>query len=214
MFDSGISVKNLIKELKETEVDIALDIPTVTYVSWLNSLQQLLYGEVIREKRRFELSGCEDGKISISSIEPKENEANPRFEDIYAIYVKRGGYDRQLIKTNFASGTIFPDSFYKDGNDIGINVGDGTNSITIIYNVRPKLVEVDENDEIIDVNENEIVTVMLPIEFIDLAKAKLRGEAYKLANEDGIAAKWLNDYNVHVETFKNWLSGKATNFGI
>ncbi len=210
MFDSGISVKNLIKELKETEVDIALDIPTATYVSWLNSLQQLLYSEIIKEKRRFELSEWENGKISISSIQIGNDEIRPRFEDIYAIYVKRDGYERQLIKTNFASGTIFPDSFYKDGNDIGINVGDGTNSITIIYNVRPKLVEVDENDELIDEN----VTVMLPIEFIDLAKSKLRGEAYKLANEDGIAAKWLNDYNVHVETFKNWLAGKATNFGI
>lgn len=212
MFDSGISVKNLIKELKETEVDIALDIPTATYVSWLNSLQQLLYGEVIREKQKIELSEWGNGKISISSIKPKENEDSLRFEDIYAIYVKRDGYDRQLIKTNFASGTIFPDSFYKDGNDIGINIGDGAKSLTIIYNIRPKLIgtDTDENDELTD----ESVKVMLPVEFIDLAKSKLRGEAYKLANEDGIAAKWLNDYNVHVETFKNWLSGKATNFGI
>jgi hypothetical protein len=212
MFDSGISVKNLIKELKETEVDIALDIPTATYVSWLNSLQQLLYSEVVREKRRFELSEWEDGKISISSIEPKENGENPRFEDIYAIYAKRDGYDVQLIKTNLASGSIFPDSFFKDGNDIGINVGDGVTNLTIIYNVRPELIgtDTDENDELTDEN----VKVMLPVEFIDLAKAKLRGEAYKLANEDNLAAKWLNDYNVHVETFKNWLSGKATNFGI
>ena len=211
MFDSGISVKNLIKELKETEVDIALDIPTATYVSWLNSLQQLMYSEIIREKRRFELSEWENGKI-ISSIKPKENEDSLRFEDIYAIYTKRDGYDVQLIKTNLTSGSIFPDSFYKDGSEIGINIGDGAESLTIIYNVRPKLIgtDTDKNDELTDGNAN----VMLPIEFIDLAKAKLRGEAYKLANEDGIAAKWLNDYNVHVETFKNWLSGKATNFGI
>jgi hypothetical protein len=56
--------------------------------------------------------------------------------------------------------------------------------------------------------------VMLPIEFIDLIKAKLRGEAYKYANEDNLAAKWLNDYNVLVETFKAWLSNKQPEFGI
>ena len=55
---------------------------------------------------------------------------------------------------------------------------------------------------------------MLPPELIDLAKAKLRGEAYKLANEDGLAAKWLNDYNVLLETFKVWIQSKAPAFGI
>jgi hypothetical protein len=55
---------------------------------------------------------------------------------------------------------------------------------------------------------------MLPAEFIELAKAKLRGESYKYANEDGLAAKWLNDYNALLETFKVWVQSKSANFGI
>jgi len=55
---------------------------------------------------------------------------------------------------------------------------------------------------------------MLPIEFIDLAKAKLRGEAYKVANEDSLAAKWINDYNMLVETFKAWIERERANFGM
>ena len=55
---------------------------------------------------------------------------------------------------------------------------------------------------------------MLPVEFIDLVKAKLRGEAYKLANEDNHAAKWLNDYNTLLETFKAWIADKSANFGM
>ena len=56
--------------------------------------------------------------------------------------------------------------------------------------------------------------VMVPLEFIDLVKAKLRGEAYKLANEDVLSAKWLNDYNILLENFKMWISEKNSNFGI
>jgi hypothetical protein len=80
--------------------------------------------------------------------------------------------------------------------------------LAIAYIVKPALVEVDENDVIQDTN------VMVPAEFIDLVKAKLRGEAYKLANEGDYAAMWLNDYNILLETFKNWYAGKAPKFGL
>ena len=86
MFDSGISVKNLVDELKTTEVDIALDIPDVTYASWINSLQQLLYTEVIKEQKIKTIQMPETNVISISSLQPATNENNPIFEDIYAIY--------------------------------------------------------------------------------------------------------------------------------
>ena len=37
----------------ENEVDIAIDIPVNTYVNLLNSVEQLLYSEVIKEQREF-----------------------------------------------------------------------------------------------------------------------------------------------------------------
>jgi hypothetical protein len=245
MFDSGISVKNLIEELKNTEVDIALDIPNATYVSWLNALQQLLYTEVIKEQSEMMVnsqigpmppddlpilgdndgwtyyepdSGASDEEISdeeivendfrLSSIPVSSNESFPRFEDIHAFYIGT----KQLIKTTLASGEIFPNTYYKY-NDKVIKYrckrsDTYNNSERVIYYVRPALVNVDDNDNIIDVN------VMVPVEFIDLVKSKLRGEAYKLVNEDGIAAKWLNDYNVYLETFKAWINEKSPNFGL
>ena len=203
MFDSGISVKDLIEELN-TEVDISLDIPNKTYVTWLNALQQMLYTEVIQEQKKTAIKSPFVSPVSISSIEVETIENKPRFEDIIAVYAD----DIQLIKSTVASGVIFPNTFYKDNNNIGINLEKEPENLTVVYVVKPSLVEVSEKDVIDDAN------VMMPIEFIDLVKAKLRGEAYKLANEDNLAAKWLNDYNTLLETFKVWMAEKVANFGL
>lgn len=206
MFDSGISVKNLIEELK-TEVDIALEIPDATYISWLNSLQQILYTEIIKEQRKAMISGTmfEEGNLFLEKLknEVSGDESTPRFEDIHAVYAD----GVQLIKSTLASGEIFPNTYYKtnfgDKPSLAVNVDSQPKVYTIFYIVRPALV-----DEKSDAN------VMVPIEFIDLVKAKLRGEAYKLVNEGEISAMWLNDYNILLETFKVWVADKRPNFGL
>ena len=76
--------------------------------------------------------------------------------------------------------------------------------IELIYFIRPALKSAEGKNT---------GNVMLPAEFLELAKAKMRADAYKIANEDAIAAKWMNDYNVLLETFKAWVQGKAPNFG-
>lgn len=204
MFDSGISVKSLIEELKNTEVDIALEIPDKTYAEWLNSLQQLLYTEIIKEQKRATVSEWENNLVDITSIKG-EKENTPIFEDVYAVYTDDG---TQLIKSTVASGVIFPNTFFRITDKLGFNTRETPKHLTIVYFVRPALITTTSHGNITDAN------VMVPIEFIDLVKAKLRGEAYKLANEDSIAAKWLSDYNILLETFKAWIAEKAPNFGI
>ncbi len=209
MFDSGISVKDLVNELN-TEVDIALDIPNATYVQWLNALQQLLYTEVIKEQKRFVIVSPPESPIGMDFISVDTNENPPRFEDIHAVYAD----GIQLIKSTVTSGIIFPFTYYKDNNNIGYNTRtvDGAveipKELQIVYIVKPALIEGTEDDEL------DKFKVMVPLEFIDLVKAKLRGEAYKLANEDVLSAKWINDYNILLETFKIWVSEKASNFGL
>ena len=205
MFDSGISAKDLIEELKNTEVDIALEIPNATYVEWLNALQQLVYTEIIKEQEGGVLSpSALTNPIDVKKIPIHEDESVPRFEDIYAVYAD----DVQLIKSTLTSGVIFPNTYYKVDNNIGYNTSFEPTEIKIIHIVRPALITVSSRDVVDDSN------VMLPIEFIELAKSKLRGEAYKLANEDSIAGKWLNDYNTLLETFKAWVNDKTPTFGI
>lgn len=203
MFNSRISVNDLIEEL-QNEVDIALPIHNITYVNWLNALQQLLYTEVIKEQRKVVLKAPLQSPIDIASIEVSNEENRPYFEDIYAVYAD----GVQLMKSTVTSGVIFPDTFYKENNNIGYNTKNTPSELTIVYIVKPAFITVANDDSI---NESY---VMIPLEFIDLVKAKLRGEAYKLANEDELAAKWLNDYNILLETFKAWVADKSPNFGM
>lgn len=199
MFDSKVTVRTLIDEIN-SEADIAIDISDESYISWLNSIEQLLYSEVIQEQKAFEYTFPEITSIDLASIEKNDDEDTVRFEDLYAVYVD----EKQLIKSTVASGNIFNETYYKKDNNLGFNV-EHPKKMKIIRLVRPALKSVDTADT---------DTVKVPIEFIDMVKAKLRGESYKLANEDSLAAKWLNDYNVLLENFKVWISGKKPEFGL
>lgn len=139
--------------------------------------------------------------VRLCDLPATNGESRVRFEDLRSVFVG----DTQLIKTTLMSGTVFPNTYYKDDNRLGIHVTDKPDDITVTYIVRPALKTSETFRDL---------SVMLPVEFIDLAKAKLRGESYKLANEDSIAAKWLNDYNVLLETFKAWIAEKSPNFGM
>ena len=196
MFNSGKSVNELITELKN-EVDIALDIPDSTYIGWLNAIEQLCYSEIIKEQREITVSNP-TSPISLSELTVSDEESPIRFEDVYAVYAD----GVQLMKTTLASGQIFPDTFYKDNDDLGFNSPYMTKELTIIYLARPKI------------RTSATGNVMFPVEFIDLVKAKMRGEAYKLVNEDALAGKWLNDYNASLENFKAWCNNRASQFGI
>lgn len=200
MFDSGIKASALIEQI-ENEADIAIPIAKESFVSWLNALEQLLYTELIQEQGKIELDGVNGSVIGIDTLNVPNGENAIRFEDIHTIYADQ----TQLIESTAASGVIFPDTFYKIGVDIGLNLKKRPEKVTIIYFVKPEL---KTTDNISTKN------VMIPVEFIDLAKAKLRGEAYKVANEMELSAMWLNDYNVLLETFKAWLSGKQPEFGM
>ena len=200
MFDSGIKASALIEQI-ENEADIAIPIAKESFVSWLNALEQLLYTELIQEQGKIELDGINGSVVGIDTLNVPNGENAVRFEDIHTIYADQ----TQLIESTAASGVIFPDTFYKIGVDIGLNLKKQPERVTIIYFVKPELKTT---------NNISTKNVMIPVEFIDLAKAKLRGEAYKVANEMELSAMWLNDYNVLLETFKAWLSGKQPEFGM
>lgn len=205
MFDSGISASSLIAGLKN-EIDVAIPISNKSYVDSLNSLEQLLYTEIIKEQNLLQMSGPGGSGVfgPTLPIQPFSASEKPIvFEDIYTVFDANGV---QLKKTTLTTGGLLPHCWYKQENNLLCRTR--ASGIKIIYFVRPALKTVNENDVVGTGN------VMLPVEFIDLAKAKLRGDAYKIANEDALAAKWLNYYNVLLETFKEWVEQKRPHFGM
>lgn len=209
MYDSSISAAEIIEDLYD-EVDIAEEIPYKLYVLWLNSLEQMIYSEIIREQHKITVSDGSFGTenvIKLDDIEVCDGNDTLRFDDIYTMYSVNDGVKKQLLKTTLTSGDVFPDTYYKFNDNLGFHVFSAPSAVEIIYFARPKLKTIDEN-------QKAVGNVMLPVEFIDLAKAKLRAEAYKIANEDSLAAKWVNDYNVFLETFKSWVQNKAPQFGM
>lgn len=202
MFDSGISAKELILSLK-SEVDIALEIPNAAYVTWLNSLEQMLYGDIIREQGVLELVP-ESEIIDLATLEIPEDEDKISFEDIHSVYVNR---NLQLIKSSAANGCIFPNTYYKKGNKLTLNTKNPITKLRLIYIVKPKPKVTDGDGVIGDGN------IMIPLEFAELVKAKLRYEAYMLANENTPAANQLGVYNALLDSFKQWIADREPQFG-
>lgn len=125
------------------------------------------------------------------------------YENICAVYVG----NTQLIESTLASANIFKDAYYKSENALKIvSSSEEYQSVKIIYYVMPELKKI-ENDKVTG-------NVMVPIEFLELVKAKLKATMYRNANEDELCAKWTALYNVKLEQFKIWVEQKRPKFGL
>jgi len=197
MFDSGMTVSDLIVAVNN-EIDVAITVDNSSYVRWINVAEQMLYGEIIKERKAVILAEP-TSPIALTEIVPSAGELQMIFEDIATVYA-----DGVELKKSTLGDNIFPDTYCKADNKLSVNRADIL-ELKVIYSVRPALKTV-----------GNIATdkIMLPYEFLELMTSKLRGEAYKLANENTIAANWLNDYNVLVENFKIWVENKAARFGV
>lgn len=196
MYNSGIEISSFINQI-ESEADIITSISDDFYIKWINIVQQTLYRELI------ELFGsvtvATDSDLELEDITVNEDEAPVEYDDILKIYI---GSD-ELVKSSVITAMTIPDKdiFYLDGNVVKIQYSMPYNEVTVIYRVRPKLVE--ETTEYIS----------LPYEWIEMLAAKIRGELYKIANDDNMAAKWLADYNTQLESFKLWIAKRNIRYG-
>ncbi len=168
--------------------------PEATFLRWLSSLEALLWGEVVREKKTAPLTVA-GGRCSLSSLPVGTGEGDVLAADLTAVY--RNG--EELRRASFEDLLLFaPESplWTKSGaKEIAVGgVEDGA-VLDCVYLVRPAVRTGAEEED---------APVALPEEFIELAASKLRGEACRLAGEDALCAKWFSDYNAKLESFAAW----------
>lgn len=201
MYDSEVTTADFINGIKD-EIDIASVVPDTAFVRWLNTVEQTVYTELIREMRLVHMAvdyhnGDDTPSFYLSDITPDYDEGEVIFDDIVKAYVD----GIELDRVSLISGTAFDNigMYYKNGDRVMVKTLVPATEASVIYVVRPVKKAI-ENGELPD------VTVKLPAEWLEIAASRLRGEAYKLANDDNLAAKWLNDYNLYLEQFKVWLT--------
>ena len=200
LYDSAVTTADFILGLRD-ELDIASIIPDSAFIRWLNTVEQTVYTELIREMRSVHLTvDYVDGdtpSFSLSDIVPSGGEDPVIFDDILKVYVD----GIELDRVSLISGTTFDNlgMYYIDGGRVMVKTLVPASEVTVIHVVRPAK-KAAENGEL------PRETVKLPAEWLEIAASRLRGEAYKLANDDNLAAKWLNDYNLYLEQFKAWLT--------
>ena len=202
MYNSGITAANLISDVKN-EADISVGILDSVWIRAINTVEQFLYTEILREYASvvLDVNDLTDDKVILSDLPAANGAANIEYDDIIKVF----GDDVELSRSGIIGAVEFPekDLYYTDYNgNLVLNLVGEFEKITVIYRLRPKLKATDSAD-----------VVAVPPEFIDLVAAKMRGEAYKIANEDGLAAKWLADYNAQLESFKVWAATRNQRYG-
>lgn len=207
MYDSNVTVKDFIDALVD-EADVSIPIPEADWLRWLNAVEQFAYTEILNEyvSTYLRLDNFPSDVIPVSMLDVPEGAAAPIVDDIIRIYADGG---EQIPKSGVIGALEFPDknTFYVDfrGNIVlRFREREEPDHVTVVYRLRPALKTADNK---------ATLHVALPPEYLDMAAAKMRGEAYKIANEDGIAGKWLADYNQQVQNFQVWAASRNERFG-
>ncbi len=195
MFDSMITANDLIRTM-QADTDLVQTIRFSTWLGWLNAAEQLLYSETIGMRERAVLP-FRDGCLFLSDVTPLPGAAQPAAQDVVAVVCE--GHTLSAMEEPLASALPQCDSWRASGNRLVLHLRRAVKQADVIYLLRPALKTVDEQG---GCNQ----TVSLPAEWLPMISAKLRGEAYRLVNEDALAAKWLEDYNAKLSDFRRWLA--------
>lgn len=199
MYDSGVKCSDFINSIIG-EADISIEIQSDSWYRWLNTVEQFIYTEILDEYASTEIDYASDS-VTLSTLTVPYGCDSVNYDDVIAVYADGVQVEKSGIKgvMNFSDKNLY----YTDYNgNLVLSLTEAPNKITVIYRLRPILKTETGNNN-----------VAVPAEFLDMVSARLRGEAYKIANEDGLAGKWLADYNTQLESFKVWAEKRNKRYG-
>lgn len=195
-----------ILEIARGGADISVDVSDEEMLLWLNAMEQRLYSEIVREERMASIEEPEkDERITLSTIAHNEDEDAVSARDIVSVEADGA----ELERVSGGGGLIWHvgerPAWYDDGVSITISLDRKPEELKIAYVVRPALFTME--------NKDTAFVHMVP-EFLPMMVSRLRGELYRMANEDGLAAKWLSDYNQELNTFVEWAARHFGRYGV
>jgi hypothetical protein len=211
MFDSGITadsfVKGMISEIDYPDIpgaDASITLSRIT--EHLNRIEKILYSEIIREIATVDFENPQNN-LTIEDINDKVtllNAGEISFNEIVGVLAD----DTELTKTNATNFLILRNVFTYNFDKFLYKkyyVDESVMDLTISFKVLPEKKTITSSTVSGNVN--------IPFEFLPLIRSYIRGEEYKLINEDNIAAKWLNDFNAQIEEFKVYIEKNRSAFG-
>ena len=202
MFDSGYSAEKIICEI-ESETNIAFPVDRTNYVTWINAFEQPLYSDIICEQRTSELPF----KTSFFAAELDfcaYDEDVPRAGDIKTIFcVDKDGRIRECERVSMgavSAGICSKYAYVGTGERFLLHVPDAESEdkIRVIRHARPVPKQL--------IGESVAGNIALPADHLEMLRCKLRGEKYRLLNEDTLCAKWIDEYNARLEDFKTFIA--------
>ena len=215
MFDSGISAQSLIDELYN-EIDLPYEFRTNEkneLVTSLNTIEKIIYKNIIRHVEMVQVS-LVDNSVSLVDINTAIGNS---FENIDASDIVKceevisgKTFTRTTLdKFNAISGTyIFSNGYFSINPDKVFNTTTQLYETPVVENINIYFVACPPRKVITTINDVDTINgnVMIPYEFIPMIKSYIRGEQYKILNEDDIAQKWIADFNSQIENFKQFIS--------
>jgi len=207
MLYSGVKF-NKVADMLRGEVNIAIPISDEMFCVYINTLEQFLYTDFIKEQKRAEINVTNSMVIEINNIVPAIDERKPVYEDIMKVYGISGNSRVEYTKSSMTAGRIFYTKplYWKEGVNLVFSpmLNMVPEMIELIYYARPKLKEPSNMTEL---------EVMVPNEFMTMVYDYMRCEMYKLAVNVTSSTQWANEYNDWMETFTQWITNRNKRYG-
>lgn len=209
MFESNITARVLIDGLKK-EIDVSAPFGDAWYIGWINEVEQTLYGGLIEERGKTTLTsngGSPIGSTGLFNGAPlKDKGFLP--EDVLSVYADG---NMELTRMERENAEIFSKSYcFGEGNP-------GSNALGTILEWRPKVKNVTvfyRKKPTLKTEDNIATeTIKLPLEFLEMLKEKIRGEAFAAVGEYGESSNHLTAYNQYLDTFSQYLAMRHESFG-
>lgn len=195
MLCSTVTIKNFLDELI-ADMGLYEGCEREVYRKRMNDTLNFLYTVIIRSEAEGAATP-KNGLIPRSAIPAPSNAAGVQLNDVLAVYDGSRKL-RYLPPADLPAAAGLP-GFYTVTQE-GIRLSDSgiDHPLRIRFIERPIQYGAD----------SENTYIPLPNEFLPMLAARVRGEVYRLVNEDAPAAKWLALYNAYLADFHTYLAAR------